>query len=100
MKLRRWLFRGAWAAAALIVAVPLAYGRMFPLPTRYADDVEHFKYGSVGVEAAQGVPYEVWRTLPGVCMDPAHGPGAARGRLSQVRLPVGARPLGAGRHAD
>jgi cytochrome c2 len=71
MKVRRWLFRGAWVAAALIVAVPLAYGRLFPLPTRYADDVEHFKYASVGVEAAQGVPFEVWRTLPGVCMDPA-----------------------------
>jgi mono/diheme cytochrome c family protein len=31
---------------------------------RYASDVDHFKYGSIGAEPESGVPYDVWRTLP------------------------------------
>jgi len=31
---------------------------------RYADIVEHFKYGSIGSEIANGVPYWVWQALP------------------------------------
>ena len=61
----------AWIAgivAVLIVASPLAYQALFPVPKHYDSDLEHFKFGSVGVEAARGVPYEVWRTLPGICM--------------------------------
>ncbi|MER9018274.1 c-type cytochrome [Mesorhizobium sp. M0898] len=61
----RW---AAWLCAALVAATPLAYQWLFPVPTRYASDVDHFKYGSNGVEAAQGMPYEVWRTLPGLCL--------------------------------
>lgn len=68
---RRMVRSAAWLGAALIVAVPVAYGALFPVPTRFAADEAHFKYGSVGVEAAQGVPYEVWRTLPGLCLPPA-----------------------------
>ena len=30
---------------------------------RYADIVEHFKYGSIGAEQS-GFPYRVWRALP------------------------------------
>ena len=31
---------------------------------RYADIVDHFKYGSIGSEIANGVPYWVWQALP------------------------------------
>ncbi|MGH6835628.1 MAG: cytochrome c [Methylocella sp.] len=31
---------------------------------RYADIVEHFKYGSIGAEQNSGIPYRVWRALP------------------------------------
>lgn len=59
-----------WGAAAAIIAAPIGYQKLFPVPTRYASDTDHFKYASVGVEAASGVPYEIWRTLPGICMSP------------------------------
>jgi Cytochrome c len=35
----------------------------------FADDAEHFKYGSVGVEAANGVPYWIWVVLPRIFAD-------------------------------
>jgi hypothetical protein len=30
----------------------------------YADDVRHFRYGSIGAERASGIPYRMWRELP------------------------------------
>jgi mono/diheme cytochrome c family protein len=30
----------------------------------FASDREHFKYGSIGVEPATGLPYWIWRALP------------------------------------
>ena len=41
----------------------------------FASDVEHFKYGSVGVEAASGLPYRIWAVLPAVFPDLVGGPG-------------------------
>ncbi len=35
--------------------------------THFADDGENFKYGSFGVEAANGVPYWIWYVMPQVC---------------------------------
>ncbi|MDX2157593.1 MAG: cytochrome c [Hyphomicrobiaceae bacterium] len=32
-----------------------------------AGDVEHFKYGAIGNEAADGLPLKIWRVLPQVC---------------------------------
>src|SRR6185437_12359114 len=57
---------------------------------------DHFKYGSVGVEAANGLPYRVWAVLPEVFADKMPGPGgyAAFGFLSEkghdapIGLPV------------
>jgi RoxA-like, cytochrome c-like len=37
--------------------------------TYYKSEEENFKYGSVGVEAASGLPYWIWRALPRVCPD-------------------------------
>src|SRR4051812_27014441 len=66
----RWVRWGAWFCAALVLAAPVLYQRLYPVPTRFASELEHFEFGSIGVEAAQGVPYEVWRTLPGLCLPP------------------------------
>ena len=70
-RLHRILYWTAGAAALAIVGGPIAYQCLFPEPTRYASDGEHFKYGSVGVEPASGMPFEVWRALPALCMSPA-----------------------------
>src|ERR687891_2001410 len=33
-------------------------------PVDYQDDIDHFKYGSLGSEHEFGVPYWIWRALP------------------------------------
>ena len=46
-------------------------------PVVYKEDVEHFKYGSLGSEHEFGVPYWIWRALPELFQDklPAGGLG-------------------------
>lgn len=57
--------------AVLVVLVVFAWVAWHHLlrqvDTEFASDVEHFKYGSVGVEAANGLPYWIWRVMPRVC---------------------------------
>ena len=59
----------------LIAAVGLlAWYELFrEVPVHYADDADHYKYGSIGNEAAGGIPYWVWLALPRVF--PQHLPG-------------------------
>ncbi|HEX2099134.1 MAG TPA: hypothetical protein VHF69_00640, partial [Candidatus Synoicihabitans sp.] len=44
-------------------------------PVQYADDVDHFKYGSAGGERASGIPYSVWMALPEIFPDLLPGKG-------------------------
>ena len=41
----------------------------------FADEAERFKYGSIGAEAARGLPYWIWVVLPRVFPDYLPGPG-------------------------
>jgi mono/diheme cytochrome c family protein len=43
--------------------------------TVYADPVEHFKYGSIGIEVPAGLPYWIWVVLPRIFADKLPGPG-------------------------
>lgn len=64
----------SWSVAGAVTVLIAAAGTMFlnyatnSEPQRYVDDVEHFKYGSIGAEV-NGYPYLVWRTLPGIFQD-------------------------------
>ena len=64
---------GYCAAALLLVAVIATawlvgrFGADTPVP--YKDDLEHFKYGSLGSEHEFGVPYWIWRALPELFQD-------------------------------
>jgi mono/diheme cytochrome c family protein len=67
--------------AAILVAIliffiylvsPLVLGNG---TVKYADIEEHFKYGSIGGEAANGLPYWVWKALPVVFADRLPGEG-------------------------
>ena len=44
-------------------------------PVAYKDDLEHFKYGSLGSEHEFGVPYWIWRALPELFEDKLPKPG-------------------------
>jgi hypothetical protein len=41
----------------------------------FADEIERFKYGSIGAEVGRGIPYWVWLVLPRIFPDLLPGPG-------------------------
>ncbi len=45
------------------------YNLFREVPTYYESAEEHFKYGSIGTEQAQGVPYWIWLVLPRIFPD-------------------------------
>lgn len=51
------------------------YNLFREVPTHYESDAEHFKYGSIGTEQAQGIPYWIWLVLPRIFPDKLPGPG-------------------------
>jgi hypothetical protein len=75
----QWL--GYVAAVALVIATITAawlIGRFGAnSPVVYNDELEHFKYGSLGSEHEFGVPYWIWRALPELFHDklPKNGTG-------------------------
>lgn len=40
------------------------YNLLREVPTYYESPEEHFKYGSIGTENAEGIPYWIWLVLP------------------------------------
>jgi mono/diheme cytochrome c family protein len=52
----------AGAVVGVILLWQLAQNRT----PHYADIVEEFKYGSIGAEPSSGIPYRIWRALPGL----------------------------------
>ncbi|MCK9496687.1 MAG: cytochrome c [Dehalococcoidia bacterium] len=64
-------------------------------PEEYADDVQHFLYGSIGSEAAGGIPYWIWRVLPTVFADHLpEGPGEGYERFGLIYEEGKDRPIG------
>src|SRR6266404_3654096 len=41
----------------------------------FASDEEHFKYGSIGTENQEGIPYWIWLVLPRLFPEKLPGPG-------------------------
>ncbi len=63
---RRWLII---VVLLIIVALVAWYQLLREVSLEHAAIDDHFKYGSIGVEAASGAPYWVWYVLPSVCGD-------------------------------
>lgn len=96
------LLRSRWFRAALGAVIVLGVaGAMFtyesffreePAPY-FESDEDHFLFGSIGTEAAEGVPYWIWLVLPRIFPDLLPGPGgyASLGVLSKegYEMPVG-----------
>ena len=63
------------------------------VPQSFASPAERFKYGSIGNESAEGVPYWIWRVMPEMFPEHLPGPGGYRslGFVYERRheLPVG-----------
>lgn len=61
-------------------------------PVDYANIEDQFKYGSIGAEAASGIPYPIWKVMPKLCAN--HLPGKGYQSLGFIqeegrKLPVG-----------
>lgn len=91
---RRWLLFGGVALLLLLAVAGLGYWYYVArdIPTQFADPAEHFKYGSIGTEAASGIPYLIWKVLPSVCSGKPPGDGYAS--LGFVYEPGHDRPIG------
>src|SRR5215831_7152090 len=76
-RLRRlWLLTGL--ALLVVLAVGVGWWTFFrELPQQFADGSpeERFKYGSIGAEDDQGMPYWIWLVLPKMFPEYLPGPG-------------------------
>ncbi|MGL5078464.1 MAG: cytochrome c, partial [Waterburya sp.] len=93
-------FKQVWrkivvGAIAVIVAVllylvsPLLLGNG---AVKYADIEDHFKYGSIGGERANGIPYWIWKVLPVMFADKLPGDGYTS--LGFIQEPGQELPIG------
>jgi hypothetical protein len=84
---------GIVIAGVILVAI---IGLVSPLvlnnPVDYADINNHFKYGSIGSEPENGVPYWIWKVLPAVFPDKL--PGEGYQSLGFLYEPGKDRPIG------
>ena len=79
-----------------IIAVALAFAVgvwtvVFASAVRPADGAEHFKYGSVGIESEEGIPYWIWQVLPRMFPEKLPGGYASLGFVWEPdrELPIG-----------
>jgi cytochrome c5 len=75
---QRFLYRvGIVAVAAfgvIVLAAAVLLGRFgADSPVEYQEDLDHFKYGSLGSEHEFGIPYWIWRALPELFSDKLPG---------------------------
>src|SRR5436190_23964085 len=68
--------------SAIVVMIVLASGAFFTWTKFFreekevfANNEEHFKYGSLGAEGDRGIPYYLWMVLPRIFPDLMPGPG-------------------------
>lgn len=94
---KRWIIGAAVLAVLLGAGGWITYDKLFrpDIPT-YADDLEQFKYGSIGNDAANGLPYVIWRVLPTVFADhlPERNGYASFGFLWEPGRDHSAAPIG------
>lgn len=66
--------------AGILLAIAIWYNLFRQVPQELADDTaeEYFKYGSIGTEEEEGLPYYLWLVLPR--MFPEHLPKDAAGQ--------------------
>ena len=101
--------RIALAAGALVllailgIGIPSLLWYQRNVPEVHADPSDHFKYGSFGAEAENGIPYWVWLVLPEVFPEYLpDGPGEGYGRFGfifEAGSPRG-RPVGTSYRED
>jgi hypothetical protein len=84
----RWLKIASLAAAVVILLAVIYLGVRLTRdrPIEYADDEQHFKYGSTGGERTMGIPYWFWVALPEIFPEylPDHQAGRGYQSLGMI----------------
>jgi mono/diheme cytochrome c family protein len=82
-----------WLLGVVLLLGMFLFLRFVPeRPVLYDDIADHFKYGSIGSEPANGLPYWVWRVLPE--MFPEKLPGKGYESLGFIYEPGRELPVG------
>jgi hypothetical protein len=89
-----WIWIGAGVLALVAIVGSIAWYRLLREETqRFSSPEEMYKYGSIGVENDQGIPYRIWQVLPDLFPEYLPRPGgyAAFGLLQEPGhdMPVG-----------
>ena len=88
---RGWLIAlGVLVVAGLVGFSVLRLASRVSEPRVYANDAEHFKYGSISSDVG-GIPYWIWATLPEVCRAELPGGYASLGVIQEPGRPT---PIG------
>jgi len=99
---RRRRGRKVLVSVLVVLAALLAAGGVWAYtfltrnePVVYENIVEQYKYGSIGTEELQGIPYEIWVVLPEVFEDLLPpGPGKGYERFGFLYEPGHVTPIG------
>jgi hypothetical protein len=73
--------RRCWAYCAIAVyflVIVIYWGAFAEVPVDYRHQSDHFKYGSIGSDSTNGIPYWIWRVLPEMFPDYLPDPAAFR----------------------
>lgn len=77
---------------ALAIVIALGWTRIANRPVDYVGIDDQFKYGSIGSETANGIPYWIWKVLPE--MFPEKLPGKGYESLGFIYEPQHDLPIG------
>jgi hypothetical protein len=82
-----------WVVLVILLLGMWIFWRIVPeITPEYPDVVEHFKYGSIGTEAGNGLPYHIWKVLP--LAFPEHLPNGGKGGYASLGFTIERDPQG------
>jgi hypothetical protein len=91
-KPRNWILIFVVLLLVLVAAGFLLVLQLSDRPVDYTEIADHFKYGSIGSEPANGIPYWIWKVLPE--MFPEKLPGKGYASIGFLQEPGRDTPIG------
>lgn len=89
---RRWILILLFVLALI---VSYLFWKFVPnAPVDYVDINDHFKYGSIGSEPANGIPYWIWKVLPDMFPEKLPAPGNGYAAFGLIQEPGKDTPIG------
>ncbi|HYX29296.1 MAG TPA: c-type cytochrome, partial [Pyrinomonadaceae bacterium] len=79
----------------LAIVASLLFWKYIPnAPVDYVSITDHFKYGSIGSEPANGIPYWIWKVLPDMFPEKLPVPGKGYEGFGLIQEPGRDTPIG------